>query len=359
MRHLEHIVVSAGLALCIGLALASAARGQDHAGHGQAPSKAAHGPPASTRITHGGAPRRRRCSAGLALHAARRRAGRRAAGLRRRSSATRVTRSRASSFPLQPGESATAGPELTGMGGPSSCRVSGRVDRESERGPRRRPRLYRRRRPLHHARVSRHDPGPARQPGRLSQDARRVPRRYTRTSSRASDSSAATASGSSTRRRRRRTTCTTGTGPWRCRRPRAGCWSSSPTPSPDNPSRYTPVKARDRGARASRPRPSTLSPSLGTGGLSSTGPTSCSARARAGSRSSIGPTTMQLGPGAPRGPEAAADGGVRLEVSRVLRRRARRSRSLAAAPWPCDAWPRPWPKLTRCWCDRSRPAARR
>ena len=119
MTHLRHIVMFAGLGLSVGLAPASAARGQDHAAHGQAPSKAGAStpaPPASTRISMealhaaGGVPPGWR----FAVPPGDATAGRQAFVDFQCYACHAIT---GEQFPLPPGASATAGPDLSGMGG--------------------------------------------------------------------------------------------------------------------------------------------------------------------------------------------------------------------------------------------------
>jgi Cytochrome c len=119
VRHLKSTMVSAGLALCVGLAPASAARGQDHSAHGQAQSKAAEamrGRAPSTRISMealhaaGGVPPGWR----FALPPGDAAAGRQAFVDHKCYACHAIA---GEQFPLPPGASATAGPELSGMGG--------------------------------------------------------------------------------------------------------------------------------------------------------------------------------------------------------------------------------------------------
>jgi cytochrome c len=116
VTHVRHIMMSTGLALCIGLAPASAARGQDHAAHGQPQSKPATSTPASTRISMealhaaGGVPPGWR----FAVPPGDAAAGRQAF-VDLKCYACHAIKDE--QFPLPPGTSATAGPELSGMGG--------------------------------------------------------------------------------------------------------------------------------------------------------------------------------------------------------------------------------------------------
>jgi hypothetical protein len=119
VTHLKSIKVSAGLALCIGLAPASAARGQDHTAHGQAQSKATVATPGrapSTRISMealhaaGGVPPGWR----FTLPPGDAAAGRQAFVDHKCYACHAIA---GEQFPLPPGASATAGPELSGMGG--------------------------------------------------------------------------------------------------------------------------------------------------------------------------------------------------------------------------------------------------
>lgn len=118
MKHLRHTIMSAALGLCAGLAPAPAVLGQDHAGHGPAQSRSATSAvaPASAPITMealhaaGGVPPGWR----FAVPPGDAAAGRQAFVDLKCYACHAITGER---FPLPPGESATAGPELTGMGG--------------------------------------------------------------------------------------------------------------------------------------------------------------------------------------------------------------------------------------------------
>jgi hypothetical protein len=114
MRKIPCVMALAGLALLLGLVEAPLAQAQGHAGHGQAP--ATHAAPTSQRITMqalhaaGGVPPGWRFTVPPGDAAAGRQAF-----VDLRCYACHAVKGEL--FPLKPGEAATAGPELSGMGG--------------------------------------------------------------------------------------------------------------------------------------------------------------------------------------------------------------------------------------------------